>query len=196
MKITKKAFTILFLLSSTLFSSSLFAQAPAQGHEIGVRARGITDFDFIYKKQKAEKRFVRFRAGSIDFDFAEQGDQQRFATSLGFAIGWERRVPIVGKLSFIHAPEPFVNFRFTQNISPVSTSSMRVTPGFGYVLGFMYDISDKFYVNIETTPSISGSMLFNRDGLEDAFSANLGFNSNAVALSFVYKFQKAKKDKK
>ena len=68
--------------------------------------------------------------------------------------------------------------------------NMNMRPGIGYVLGFQYDISEIFYVNIESIPTLSGSFIIDNDGFNDNYAINAGFNSNAIALSLVYKFKK------
>ncbi|MEM9687521.1 MAG: hypothetical protein AAF934_11455, partial [Bacteroidota bacterium] len=61
-------------------------------------------------------------------------------------------------------------------------------PELGYVLGFQYNFSESFYLNLETIPSLRGILYVDNDGVRDPLVLNVGFNSNAIALTLAYRF--------
>jgi len=175
-------FVLMFLIVG---NKNVFGQS--QTHELGLRFTGLGDFDFIYKKGKNENEFTRYRLGATNIGFQKTTNNKNFNFSFGFAIGSEKRKNISERLHFIHGFEPTLSFTISVNDD---NYNMNIRPGIGYVLGFQYDISEKFYVNIESIPTLSGSFLIDIAGFNDNYDINAGFNSNASALSLVYKFKK------
>ncbi len=98
------------------------------------------------------------------------------------AIGKEKRSGIADRLDFIRGPEPFLSISLSATDDDFFVA---ITPSFGYVLGFQYDVSEKFYLSIETIPSVS---LTYGNGASQLVRFNAGFNSNAVALTGAYRF--------
>ena len=181
----KQTLTLLTIIILTLMSRSLFGQA--ENRELGIRLAGFQDFDFIYKKGREENKLTRYRLGFANLDFQNAINNQNFNLSLGFAIGAEERRSIAENLQFIHGLEPTLSLALS---TTDDIFNLRIRPGIGYVLGFQYNVSDKFYVNIETIPSLSTSFIIDNNGFNDMYSINAGFNSNAIALSLVYQFKK------
>lgn len=165
------------------------AHAQLQTHEIGVRTSSLTSFDFIYKKGKTDTKFTRYRVGLTNALFQNTQENQVINIAFGFSLGWERRKSISEELKFIHGFEPSIFYGISSN---EGNYNMNIIPGIGYVLGFQYDISNKFYVSIESIPTLSGLFFIDEDGLNDDYALQAGFNSNAVALSFVYTFKNEK----
>lgn len=174
-------------------------------HEIGLRLTrfNLEDFSVIYKKQRLnqENRYTRIRFIVTDINFSQQegSDASSFNTIIGAAIGTERRVSLNNRIQFLHGPEwnTFVQYQHTDFGSLQNTSQQNqlgISLGFGYVLGLQYNFNERFYINLETIPSISVSynttkvkfIGFNEKVTQ--WNANAGSNSDAVALTFAYRF--------
>src|SRR5687767_11212657 len=92
-KTMKKIFLCQVLLSA-FFLSTLNAQtienapatSPVLKREIGIRLTGFSDFDFLYKKQKAEFKYSRIRLVSTNFLILNSGNF-RSNLSMGMAYG-------------------------------------------------------------------------------------------------------------
>ncbi len=154
-----------------------FHNSTAQTHEIGVRLNSFEDFDFIYKKERNENSYMRYRVASLQAGLIDAGSNGGTLTlNLNFALGWEKRKDIAEKLQFIHGWEPFVQLAFISESSTVGA-------GIGYVLGFQYNFSESFYLNLETIPSLRTVVV-----RESASSLIADFNSNAIALTLAYRF--------
>lgn len=180
----KKIITLHALLS-IFFLSTLHAQsaAPAIKREIGIRMPGFTDFDFIYKKQKGENKYSRIRLVSTNFSVSDF-DFFTGSFSMGLAYGREKRKPLNNGFSFLRGWELIGKANL---ITANNSTRLVFTPGVGYVLGFQYDINDKFAVNIETIPSLSADINISSRATEVS-NLHLGFNSNSIALGVMCKF--------
>lgn len=183
-------FRKLCLLSifSILFTSQIFSQTNQR--ELGLRFSSLDSFSFIYKKAKNENVLTRFRLGLIGMNynrFSENNDA--FNIRIALAIGREKRKNIASKLQFIHGWEP--NLLIHANFPEGSDYVIQFNPGIGYVFGFQYNFSKHFYVNIETIPGLSARFQIDETGFDDRFSLNAGFNSGAVAISVLYRFEKS-----
>ncbi len=150
--------------------------------EIGIRMTGFSDFDFIYKKQKAGFKYSRIRLVSANFSVSDF-ENFRSVITMGMAYGREKRIPLNNNFSFIRGWEVSGKVNATIN----NNSSLIVTPGIGLVLGFQYDVSKKFAVNIETIPGLSTDIRFRSRGV-DVSNLSVGFNSNSIALGLMYRF--------
>lgn len=178
-----------------LVNQSLSAQSA--GKEAGLRATNLTNPNFIYKKQKAENKWVRYRFGMVRFDFENRENSYRIQSGLGFAIGVEKRKQLDTKLYFVHGIEPFievnhsfVNSKETENVN----HDLSVAPGLGYVLGLQYNFSDRWYVNAETIPNVQTRFTLNHQSSSttsnqsEHFSVGLEFNTLNLAVSVVHRF--------
>ncbi len=183
--ITATAFVACLFLGSTV----TFGQTTT--HELGLRFFGLDDFDFVYKKGTKENRFTRFRLANFNFQF-DQGDRtdNSFVT-VGLAVGWENRKAIKEKLYFVHGFEPRLSMTLLNDQS--SEDALVLNPGIGYILGFQYDVSDNFYVNLEVVPSLSFLYRTDYDEFHD-FRVWGNFNTDGIALSLVYRFTTTKED--
>lgn len=171
--------------------------------ELGVRMANFNDFGFIYKKGKSSEKYLRVRASALSFNYIGSSGQIGLQT----AIGKEKRSLIGERLQFIKGPELGLALSFfSEGTFAYSTpngffsggtdievsggeSNLFFAPSIGYVLGFQYEINDKFLLSLETIPSLQ-FILFS--GMESPI-INLGFNTQAVAITVVYKFSKLKK---
>ncbi|MGV6860673.1 MAG: hypothetical protein ACWA41_02825 [Putridiphycobacter sp.] len=172
---------ILLLTFGTLYAQD--NQNP--NREIGIRLTSLTDFGFIYKKQKAPNTFSRMRVANMRVGFKNiEGAPNPFNLSMGFSYGREKRKSINEKFSFIGGWEVAGYFSSAfQN----PNSNLKLTPSIGMVLGFQYKLNESFLINLETIPSLSSRFESNNNDI-NLTSVNLGFNSNALALGFLYWF--------
>ncbi|MEM6804877.1 MAG: hypothetical protein AAF696_25995 [Bacteroidota bacterium] len=180
----QKNFFLGFLCLAAL-TLSMPSDLQAQTHEIGIRLSSLENFDFIYKKERAPDRFARYRLGIAGINYVNNEAADNLSLQFGFAYGVERRRAINDELSFIHGFEPFINLLYN---SGTVVSNLNVNAGLGYVLGFQYDFSEEFYVNMETIPSI-GIGVSATENNSNIVRANAGFNSNAVSVTLAYRFK-------
>jgi len=176
-------FTLLFTAISLLFMTNL-SSAQSVDRELGLRMAGFDSFNFVYKKQKSENKFLRFRAGAFNVNFSS--NSEAISASLNLALGLEKRKPIDDRLFFVHGFEPSIRAGFSE----VNGNTQLITGlSLGYVMGFHLNVNKSLGLNIETIPSLSGTTVFNENN-DDITNLNLGFNSNAIALTTVYRFNK------
>jgi hypothetical protein len=177
--------TALFFFAAFFWMQN--ASAQTIHHELGLRFGGVDNFDFVYKKEKAPGKLIRYRLAATNINFNRIPGDNRLNANLGFRIGWESRKSIGKKVHFIHGPEPGINI----GISTLSNNfSSNISPIIGYVLGFQLDLSESFYVNVETVPSLQGNFTVAEGvGVSDSFSINAGFNSSIVAITIAYRFE-------
>ncbi len=180
-----KKLVIYQVLLLAFFMTNANAQTTDQNFkkEIGIRMNGLSDFDFIFKKQKAENKYRRMRLISANFSIPDFED---FTSSFGLGVtyGKEKRKPLNDNLSLINGWE--LIGRFGVNMSEEDLS-FTFTPGIGYVLGFQYEINNKFIVNLETIPTLTTTINYAADELSIS-NLKFGFNSNNIALGIMYKF--------
>jgi hypothetical protein len=198
-------FPLSFIL---LFATSSTAQQTTN-HELGLRMGGLTDFDFIYKKQTGENRYLRYQIGNVqiqyensdilreypDFGEVEEISRSSVNSSIGFGLGFEKRRSIRDKLMLIHGWIPSVSLDFSQDTENGEKVDQRFIAGLGigYILGFQMPLSDRFQISIETIPSLFveyENLEYERAGPtnQDDVNADLGFNANFVSLSVMYRF--------
>ena len=186
--LTTLAFTALF--TAIFFQNHLAAQVAAPSplkRELGMRLSGFNDFDFIYKKELAPEKYRRYRLGFADLEFSTLGQFQSYGFSAGVAIGSERRRGLTEDLKFIHGAEWLINFGISGQESSVD---LTLGSGLGVVLGFQYEVSEKFSASLEAVPSLLATYRATDGAAPDYFEIGARFDVNAVALSLVYKFVK------
>lgn len=206
---TIKHFSLLLCSFFLLLTTSSSAQETTT-HELGLRMRGLTDFDFIYKKQTGENRYLRYQIGNVQIQYENSDilrEYQNFAedeeisrsnvnSSIGFGLGFEKRRSITDKLMLIHGWIPSLSLDFSQVTENGEKVDQRFSAGLGigYILGFQMPLSDRFQISIETIPSLFveyENLEFERNDLlanQDDVNADLGFNANVVSLSIMYQF--------
>ena len=175
------------LFFAVMICSSFNVFSQNKNHEIGIRLSSFQDFDFIYKKEIAENKLTRYRFALLSYQLSHSSNNNKYTFSIGFAIGRENRKKINEQLYFIHGLEPEINLQYLTRTNNSSTS-VHIQAALGYVLGFQYNFSKAFYVNLESIPSLAGFFKIDEDGFDEDYNLFLGFNSNAIALSLVYKF--------
>ena len=124
-----------------------------------------------------------------------QKDYRRMGFSSGAAVGWEHRIPITEKFKFYHGPEVGLTLGYSTFLD-TNSYNLSFAPRFGYVLGFSYDIGQRFTVALETIPGISSNLRIDDGKFNRDWSINAGFNQNFALLSFVYRFEREPKKKK
>ena len=172
-----------YYLSVILFltlCSGLGAQ-DARTRELGLRFTGLEDFDLIYKKSLTEDTYRRYRFFTGQLTFIDVGGTSVGAFNAGASIGKETRRTIAERVQFVRGPEFFLSLGLSSTEDEYLAT---VQPGFGYVLGFVYQVSDRFVLGIETIPSVS---LLYGNGDAQVINFNAGFSSQAVALMAVYR---------
>ncbi|HHH50171.1 MAG TPA: hypothetical protein ENK52_04250 [Saprospiraceae bacterium] len=174
----KPIFLIIFICASF----NTFSQKLSK-HEIGISLNNFQDFGFVYKKEIAANKLTRYRLALFDYQFRHNSINNHFTLVLSMAIGREHRKEINEKFYFIHGTESQTQISFLSISNERSKAQIQLA--LGYVLGFQYNLSKDFYLNIESIPSITGYFMTGR-GRD--YGLGLGFNSNALALSLVYKF--------
>lgn len=174
-----------FILISTITTSTLHAQHK----EIGARVVSLDRLDFMYKKKKSETQYHRYRlysggltilAGNVD------GGQVNFRS--GLTYGLENRRLLADRLTLITGAE--VSLNIDVNDLYTDNAITLFGAGIGCVVGLQYEISDAFYVGLETIPAFNYrfSRAKNSRDTRNFHIVELGFNSNAVALTAVYRW--------
>ncbi|MBK7525147.1 MAG: hypothetical protein IPI53_13645 [Saprospiraceae bacterium] len=170
-------FTFLLLFVTPLSSQNM-------SREIGIRFSGLDDFDFIYKKSADGLKYKRYRIAASSLSLAIVEDT-RLSFNVSYARGIEKRKNVTNQLKFIHGWEPgvYLSLAYSEDFT-----SGTIGIFLGYVLGFQYDFSDKFYVNIETIPTLALSTNYTDEDFGEDVLINAGFNSREAALTLAYKF--------
>lgn len=187
-------------LSALFFSINLHAQTE-NSREIGLRLWGLNDFDFIYKKQLTENSFRRIRVALAEIGFSITDEVNSYNLQTGIAWGKEKRQSIAEDLLWVHGWEPRVNLRFNltsyrdDDIPPQDSNDweLGITPGIGYILGFQYNVSDRFYVSLESIPSFGLNFTARRGDALNSLGMGANFSFASVALTLAYSFVPAEK---
>lgn len=199
----------LFLFSFFLLLTTTSAQETTN-HELGLRMAGLNNFDFIYKKQTAENRYLRYQIGNVNINYDnsnilredpnfvedEEISRSNLNSSIGFGLGFEKRRIIADKLMFIHGWIPSIGLDFSNRTEDGENVDQRfgVGLGIGYIIGFQMPLSDRFQISIETIPSLFVEyehIEFERRDIhttQDDIHTDLDFYANLVSLSVMYRF--------
>ncbi len=177
-------FTLLFGIMC-FFGKPAYAQSMIE-RELGLRFSGLDKYNLVYKVKDSENFYWRYTLGALNLGFSDVSNGYISYSNLGiaFSVGGEKRSKITEQLKFIHGLEPSFSFGIqAQNNAHITQYGV----GLGYVLGFQYDFSDKFYMNIESVPSVN--LNITNTGGSVSYYINSGLNSSGLALSLVYKFK-------
>ncbi|GAB3977869.1 hypothetical protein GCM10028806_39930 [Spirosoma terrae] len=190
--------TLAFFL---LTNVTLLAQ-DTPTRELGLRTSNLSSFGLIYKKQRSENTYRRYRLafGNLGGYFVNNNSNISF--SAGGAIGNEKRRAINDKFQFIYGTELIANIGFNSTTSGSVTidngngstttitgsSLILVSPsvGVGFVLGGQYNVNPNWYVSAELIPSVSVNGNFG-DGIS-YWGFQAGFNSSSVGITGAYRF--------
>lgn len=159
------------------------SQAQYDMREIGTRLQSFDNFGIVYKKQTDTNEYTRYQAALGEIGYADAG-AGLFATNFSFGLGWEKRVDVADDLQFVHGWNPQAGLGFT---SASGINRFTINLAMGYILGAQYNISDKFYVSLETIPQIAFSTV--QGNGQDIYNAGFRFNSDVAFLTFVYRFR-------
>ena len=171
----------------SLFSLNLSAQENYP-RELGVRFSSIdldggTGFSLVYKKQKAENRYTRWRATFGNLNISSFGeDNIRTNFSAGAAYGIEKRKPLGNEFYFVRGPEFSAGLGLNIADENINTS---LSLGAGYIFGLQYNCKKHFFISLETIPGGNLNLSGSEDNLAVAF--NLGFSS-AAAITCGWRF--------
>lgn len=154
--------------------------------ELGLRLTSLQDFGFVYKKQKKPNQYSRHRLVVANIALENiSNENSRFSFGIGYAVGKEKRQSLGEKVQFIHGIEPAFNLSLA---SQGNLSRLVLQPAIGYVVGFQLDVSNSFYINIETVPALRANLNFNEGNRADTYNLLAGFSSEAIALTLAYRF--------
>ncbi|OZI08072.1 hypothetical protein BWI93_11235 [Siphonobacter sp. BAB-5385] len=193
----------IFLTCAALFVSlsAAFSQ-DVPTREIGLRTNGFNDLGFVYKKQKSENVYKRYRLafGNLGLGIVNGSSLVNF--SVGGAIGKEKRKSIndrfqvvygtefIPRLTVIHSPGGNVSVNDGTMGSITITNAgnllLNTSLGIGFVLGAQYNISPKWYVSAEIVPTVSLNGTFG-SGIT-IYGLNAAFTSSNVGLTGMYRF--------
>ena len=178
MNLKKRDFIVIILMG--FFAQQTIAQTQ---HEAGLRFNNFEVLSLMYKKQKDETSFMRYRINAGRIAFSEAGNNQRFLGNIEFAIGKENRKQLMDKLSFIYGLEPALGIAFnTQN----GSSQFRISPSLGYILGVQYDFFERLAIGLEVIPALNG--VFQQ--ANNANEISLGLDFQATGLTIAYQFER------
>jgi hypothetical protein len=167
--------TLVFLF---IFASGYGQTAAPRELGAQISSFGSSPFSLIYKKQKTENRYHRWRAaiGQISVNNIESSSEN-LTLDLGLFYGLEKRRALAEQITFNHGWEFGGNLGlgFTENDPNFSLGL-----GLGYVLGVQYNARQPFFVNIETIPGIHVRFLNTAGSQDFAIVSNIGFNSLAA----------------
>lgn len=181
----KLVFTLL-LAGSMAVASAQTASSP--NRELGIRFQGINlggpnEFSLVYKKQKAENRYRRWRATFANLSLTVvDDDNTNIGFNLGFLTGMEKRRPLADKFTFNHGWEYGPNLGLQTD---GESTYLQIGGSVGYVLGVQYQPDNRFFLNLETIPGFGFSLASDDDAV--LFATNLGFQSVA-AFTFGWSF--------
>ena len=154
--------------------------------EIGTRLQSFDNFGIVYKKQTYENRYTRYQAAFGEIGYADAGNGL-FTTNFTFGMGWEKRVEVADDLQFVHGWSPGAGLGLATGSG---LTRVTVNLSLGYILGAQYNISDKFYVSLETVPQIAFNTV--QGNGQDLYNGGFQFNSDLAFLTFVYRFKPKK----
>jgi hypothetical protein len=162
----------------------------AQDREIGVKLNSLDNFNLVYKKKKADDKYCRYEVAFFNTNFQNAGGKTFFASAVGFSAGIEKRKAITDKLKFAHGFIPGIYFSgywaYDSN-NGNGQFNVLLRPQLAYAVGVQYHFSDKFYLGLESVPSVSASVGFSENQIV-SYSLMTNINLSTVGLSAVYRF--------
>ncbi len=184
-KLTIIFFSLVCLQTLAAQESTLEADMT---HEIGVRFTGFDDFNLIYKRQKAESRFLRHRVAVFNANLRKNAGERTI--DVAYAFGIESRKAIRNGVSFYTGPDFLINTRYQSSKNQTTDerfNRLNFIPAFGWIFGFMVEPVDRMIISIELIPS--ATLIYSTSNFsEDDYTFSAGLNTNATALSLVYRF--------
>jgi hypothetical protein len=174
-----------FLTCAILAGLSLAcsAQTSSPARELGIQFTNLdfNTFGLIFKKQRSENRYMRYRAvfTRLNADFVEGGTN--LSLGLGGRVGFERRKALNDRTYFLFGPELGAGINLIANEGAQGTP-YNLNASIGYVLGVHHNFGEHFFVNLETVPGLSVTYIDpgTHDRDDSLLRANLGFESVAA----------------
>jgi hypothetical protein len=166
--------------------------------EIGVSNLSLSGASLLYKKEVKPDVYRRWNFGFTDIGFSKGEKSQSISSRLSFSIGKEKRKNIVEKLSFIHGAQYGLSLSFNTDSNNANTNisyyntSLYINPNFGYLFGAIYQINKRFYIGVESVPSLYTSLSYSKDTSNKTKVKLNGINLNASGyLNFtaMYRFK-------
>ena len=170
------------LLLFALFAAAIL---PAQSlsKELGIRFTGLDNYNLLYKKELAPDVYRRFNFAASNLQFIAASESAAvFNVNFSVGIGKEQRRRIGERLVFARGWQPSFGIGLTNANDAVL---LTLAPGIGYLLGFNYQVSDRFYFGIEAIPSATLGLTV---GEITVLNFRAGFSSGGVGLTGVYRF--------
>ena len=176
-------------LCMLLSSNTLWAQETAI-HEFGIQLSSLQAFSAIYKKERDLNKYVRVQVGTGNYTRTYIKDKDPLKQlSINFSCGVEKRKPLGPKTNFVHGFAPTISILSrTDPTSKLSRSQL----GIAYILGVQYIINDRFYVSLESLPSVSGFISKNSNSDSQA-GINIGFYNNIANITLAHSFSRTQK---
>lgn len=192
-----------FLTCAALFVSlsAAFSQ-DVPTREIGLRTNGFNDLGFIYKKQKSENVYRRYRLAVGNLGVGVINNSGVINFSVSGAMGKEKRKAINDRFQVVYGTEFIPRLSVlhssagTASINDGTGGEVSVTGsnltllstslGIGFVIGAQYNISPKWYVSAEVVPTVSLNGTFG-SGVT-IYGLNAAFTSSNVGLTGMYRF--------
>jgi hypothetical protein len=179
------------ILSFGFTAAVIFAfsfQGFSQTREIGARFTGLDNIGLVYKKERKENKYIRHNFAVAQFNYTSRN---LFQANMSYAFGFEKRKPIGNNMIFYRGIQPsfgvnYLRANFNLNQPPFD-EIFGAYVGLGYMFGFMYSINERFYVSLETIPSIDYFYIADEYGFRSS-GIRGGFNTNLLAATVAYRF--------
>ncbi len=169
-------FPILLLFAATGLS------AQSNIRELGVRFSSLESFGLLYKRGLDDGRYRRYNFALFDLSLAALEGGTVGAFSVSASIGTEKRVSIAPSFKFAHGWQPGAGLSI---VTTDGAGVITLSPSVGYLIGFQYHVSERFYFGVEAIPSISLGIVL---GEISGATFNAGISSTGVGLTTVYRF--------
>jgi hypothetical protein len=146
----------------------------------------LSGASLLYKKEVKTDVYRRWNFAFTDIDFSKVEKSQNFSSRVGLSFGKEKRKAIEEKLSFIHGPQygVFLSLNNAYNTSNANISyhntSLQINPTFAYLFGAIYQINPRFYIGVESQPSLYASVRYSKDTNN---KVNVNFNGMSLNAS-------------
>jgi len=164
------------------------AGAQSTPRELGVRISSVdfsgnNVFNLVYKKQKAENRYSRWRAAFGNIGYNNFNDEDNVDFNVGAFYGIEKRRALSDRFTFNHGWEFGGNIGLNFN---EANGGYQFGLAAGYVLGIQYNPAKPFFINLETIPGARLNFSDFSSGEDNlVVQGNIGFSSlAAVTLGF------------
>ncbi len=161
--------------------------------EIGVSNLSLSGAYLLYKKEIKPDVYRRWNFAFTDVGFTKGEKSKSINSRLGFSLGKEKRKNVMEQLSFIHGAQYGLFLSFNNDYNNANSyisyhnTSLYFNPNFGYLLGAIYQINKRFYIGVESIPSLYTSLSYSKDtynktkvklnGINLSASGNLNFTA-------------------